>query len=111
MQSNAKNQRRLQILKEQDLAVQKVLRKAHSQLAVVSQPGEQYQKLLYDLIIQAAVLLEQPVVEVVCRRSDVSMVQAVLAQASAESSKRINKQIKLSVSSQHLTDIRLVSGC
>jgi len=77
---NELNQARLRSLKAREDAVGRIFNDAFVNLSSISQ-GPGYKDLLCDLIIQAALKLNESSAEVLCRQVDVSLVESVLSKA------------------------------
>jgi len=98
--SNELNQARLRSLKAREDAVGKILNDAYANLASISQ-GPGYKDLLEELIVQAAVKLNESSATVMCRQVDLSLVESVLSRATAKYQQVTNKQIKLSLDTKN----------
>jgi len=97
MYSNELNQSRLKILKAREEGVQKLLSIAHQKLGQVSKDQTFYKRLLKDLIVQGLLKLQEPKVELVCRREDKQLVESVLHEAIEEYKKKSHKTVEVTI--------------
>jgi V-type H+-transporting ATPase subunit E len=94
--SNELNQARLRTLKAREDVVHKIIHDAHKRLVSVSQ-SPQYKDLLCDLVVQAAIKLNEPSANVLCRDVDQNLVSSVLGKASQTYKQLTGRDIKLSI--------------
>jgi len=100
--SNELNQARLRTLKAREDAVAKIINDAYNKLYTISQ-GPGYKDLLCDLIVQAAIKLNESSAQVVCRQVDVAVVESVLSRA-VQKYKEVtggHKDLKLSLDTRN----------
>merc|ERR1711941_114230 len=86
--SNQLNQARLKVLKE----------RAQDRLAELGKPGQEYETLLQQLILQALIKLDETKVSLRCRKDDESSVKSVLSAAvEAFKQKSHKKDVKVTI--------------
>jgi len=95
--SNELNQSRIKVLKSRDDAIQKILIDAQRRLSQVGKPGEEYQTLLKNLIIQGLLRLNEPKIVVVGRKQDVDLLKGVLDGAAQGYAALGGRKVELSV--------------
>jgi V-type H+-transporting ATPase subunit E len=95
--SNRLNLSRLRILKAREEGVQRLLATAHTRLAEISKDPNSYKKLLQSLILQGLLKLQEPKVQVICRKEDKNLVDQVVGAAADEYRKKINKECHVEV--------------
>jgi V-type H+-transporting ATPase subunit E len=94
--SNELNYARLRTLKAREDAVIKIVLDTFRSLPLISE-GSNYPNLLVDLIVQAAIKLNEPTAHVICREVDRNHVQAAIPKAIARYKEITGKDVKLSV--------------
>jgi len=95
--SNRLNLSRLRISKAREEGVQRLLSTAHSRLTEIAKDQNSYKKLLQNLILQGLLKLQEPKVQVICRKEDKSLVDQVVSGAAAEYRKKVNKECEVVV--------------
>jgi len=95
--SNRLNLARLRILKAREEGVQRLLTQAHGRLTEVSKDPNSYKKLLQALILQGLLKLQEPRVQIICRKEDKNLVDQVVRQAADEYKQKVNKDIHVEV--------------
>jgi len=97
--SNELNQARLRSLKAREDAVGKIITDGYNSLATISQASG-YKDLLFELIVQAAIKLNESTAQVVCRQVDMQLVESVLPKATQKYKELSGKDIKLTIESK-----------
>jgi len=95
--SNRLNMSRLRILKAREEGVQKLLSQSHTRLADISKDSNTYKKLLHGLVLQGLLKLQEPKVQVICRKEDKSIIDSVIASAASDYKEKIGKEAHLEV--------------
>lgn len=75
--SNFLNQSRLQILKNQDDHIQKILEEARQKLGEVAKDQAKYKQVLCGLLTQCLFQLLEPTAKIRCRKADLEMVKEI----------------------------------
>jgi len=91
------NMSRLRILKAREEGVQKLLSQAHTRLADISKDTANYKKLLQLLIFQGLLKLQEPRVQIICRKEDKQLVDSVVGQAADDYKKKLGKDVTVEV--------------
>jgi len=95
--SHELNAARLRLYKAREEGVQRILSIAHRKLAEVAKDQAVYKKLLKDLIAQGLGRLQEEEVTVVCRKQDLSLVEAVMNDAVQEYQRSSGSKVKATV--------------
>jgi len=95
--SNRLNMARLRILKAREEGVQRLLTQSHTRLADISKDANNYKKLLQSLILQGLLKLQEPKVQIICRKEDKHLVDAVAPAAADEYKKKLGKAVAIEV--------------
>jgi V-type H+-transporting ATPase subunit E len=95
--SNRLNMARLRILKAREEGVQRLLANAHHKLADISKDQAAYKKLLQSLILQGLLKLQEPRVQIICRKEDKQIVDQVASVAAEEYRKKLSKECQIEV--------------
>eukprot|EP01117_Protostelium_nocturnum_P010916 TRINITY_DN3941_c0_g1_i1.p1 TRINITY_DN3941_c0_g1~~TRINITY_DN3941_c0_g1_i1.p1 ORF type:complete len:235 (-),score=103.82 TRINITY_DN3941_c0_g1_i1:119-823(-) len=91
--SNELNESRLRILKAKEEGIQRILSVAHRKLAEVSKDAAQYKRLLKDLLLQGLLRMEEETVNVIGRKQDQALIEAVIPEAVKEYQAKTNKAV------------------
>jgi len=95
--SNELNQSRLKVLKARDDVIQKLLVEAQKRLSHIGKPGERYQSLLVNLVVQGLTRLNEPRVAIVGRKEDLELLRATVQPALEEYAKLGGGNVQLTV--------------
>jgi V-type H+-transporting ATPase subunit E len=96
--SNQLNQARLKVLKAREDIVVHLKERAQDRLAELGKPGQEYETLLQQLILQALIKLDETKVSLRCRKDDESSVKSVLSAAvEAFKQKSHKKDVKVTI--------------
>eukprot|EP01097_Dermamoeba_algensis_P000324 TRINITY_DN1115_c0_g1_i1.p1 TRINITY_DN1115_c0_g1~~TRINITY_DN1115_c0_g1_i1.p1 ORF type:complete len:260 (-),score=64.18 TRINITY_DN1115_c0_g1_i1:134-829(-) len=112
--SNQINQARLKALKSREDAVTSIFTDAKNSLDFISVPGEKYEQLLKNLIVQGLIKLEENEVRVQSREVDAHMVRKVLPEAASIYKQITGRSVNLSLDTKFLAPPRnagLVDSC
>lgn len=93
--SNKLNVARLKVLQTRDSMVEQVFQEAKANLGSISENQDKYRVLLENLIVQGLFQLMESEVVITCRRKDVNLVKAVLANAAKRYEKDMHHAVKL----------------
>jgi len=107
--SNELNQARLRSLKSREDAVNRILSESYNKLSTISQ-GPGYKDLLCELIVQAAIKLNESSAQVVYRKADASLVEGVLSRATSKYKELTGKDIKLTLDTQNFLSPPRIPG-
>eukprot|EP01101_Sappina_pedata_P011508 TRINITY_DN7750_c0_g1_i1.p1 TRINITY_DN7750_c0_g1~~TRINITY_DN7750_c0_g1_i1.p1 ORF type:complete len:275 (-),score=148.50 TRINITY_DN7750_c0_g1_i1:162-875(-) len=107
--SNELNYARLQTLKAREDAVIKIIIDIFKNLSTISE-GPRYKDLLVDLIVQAAIKLNEPSAGILCRKVDVELVKAAIPLAINKYKEVTGKDLSLAVDTVNILSPPPVPG-
>jgi V-type H+-transporting ATPase subunit E len=107
--SNELNQARLRTLKSREDAVSRIVSEAYKSLGTIAK-SPNYAQLLCDLIVQAAIKMNEPSAAIWCREVDVHLVQEAIPKAVAKYKQLTGRDMQLHVDPQNRLSPPRVEG-